>query len=77
MSARHSGAGSGCQGCDPEVPMPTLKDRPFLCAECSRWMELAFAANVAATNTRKTPLELLADRRVTLAAQPETSPVIQ
>lgn len=70
MSARHPGPGSGCQGCDPEVPMPKSTDKPFLCALCQRWMELAFAENVAATNTRKAPLELLADRRAALAAPP-------
>lgn len=40
--ARHPGPGSGCQGCDPAVSMPTNSDRIFLCALCIRWMELHY-----------------------------------
>ncbi len=67
MSARHPGPGSGCQGCDPEVPMPKLSDKPFLCALCQRWMEIKFAEHMGATNVKKKPLELLAERRAALA----------
>lgn len=37
--ARHPGAGSGCQGCDPEVKMPAITDRAHVCADCYRWFE--------------------------------------
>ncbi len=73
MTARHPGPGSGCQGCDPEVPMPTLTTRPFLCPACQRWMEVKFAEHVGATNTRKQPLDLLAERREALSV-PSGSP---
>lgn len=38
--ARHAGAGSGCQGCDPDVPMPDATTPVFICALCALWFEL-------------------------------------
>lgn len=54
--ARHPGAGSGCQGCDPEVPMPTTTARMFLCTDCYRWFEQTHASSAP-------DLSQLAERR--------------
>ncbi len=45
--AKHSGQGSGCQGCDPDVAMPAETDGVFLCPVCVAWMESHGVQDVA------------------------------
>lgn len=59
--ARHAGAGSGCQGCDPEVKMPAITDRAHVCADCYRWFEQHYRSEVLS-------LSQLAERRRVVAA---------
>lgn len=64
--ARHPGAGSGCQGCDPAVPVPENRTPIFLCALCVRWMELTFAGE-------RRDVSQIAARRAALAETAEPS----
>ncbi len=69
--AKHPGQGSGCQGCDPDVPMPTIQDRPFLCAGCADYITRAMTANDPVPNS----LDVLKQRRAMVAKATPPDPV--